>query len=43
MKASTKNATPAKKTEDLEVKDGAKVTGGLSLNCTKVEDKYIPQ
>ena len=45
-KASTRKATAAKKIEDLEVKDAAKVTGGsggdrptesLSLNFTKIE------
>ena len=43
MKASTKSATPAKKSEDLEARNAEKVTGGLSLNFTKVEYKYLPQ
>ena len=39
-KVSTKKAT--NKVEDLPVKDDAKVAGGLSLNFTKVEYKYVP-
>ena len=41
-KVSTKKATTPNKIEDLAVKDDAKVTGGLSLNFTKVEYKYVP-
>ena len=38
MKESTKKATTAKRSEDLEVKDAAKVTGGsMTLNYAKIE------
>jgi hypothetical protein len=42
-KTGTKKATTAKKIEDLVVKDSASVTGGLSLNFTKVEYSYKTQ
>jgi hypothetical protein len=38
-KISTRKAA-AKKVEDLVVKDDANVTGGLSLNFSKIEYKY---
>jgi hypothetical protein len=39
-KVSARKASPAKKVEDLVVKDDANVTGGLSLNFSKIEYKY---
>jgi hypothetical protein len=40
-KLATKKPT-VKKLEDLAVKDAGNVSGGLSLNFTKIEYKYAP-
>ena len=40
-KQATKKST-VKKIEDLAVKDGSNVNGGLSLNFSKIEYKYTP-